>query len=646
MKILTAVVAGMAILALALILLFHSPDNQVADTGSGPLGATPEGLDSASSKIAEGEPLRQRVDAPAVLEDVSRESQAPVVTPFEVRILAVDTDGEKVPWATVEVWPAHRVRMGAARGAGSAQTGSDAAAGEWVYRGRHPGLEPLQKLSTDASGRCSFEADREFCFLSVHKEGVGRSDDISLSPLVNKGEHRVVLRQVSVITGVVMQSTGIPKGDMQVRAILIGGPSGERVPSQLSARTDVQGRFRFQLSARATYVLIAGDKSLRSDKVQIPPIPGGGERKVLLQLPGAYSIRGRVLDPGGDPVHKGSVVAWLSGLRQSTLRSTPIQEGQFDLPLTSAGNYVVRAQCDGFAWSRVQGIALDGAVPSVHVTLRVLPLSNISGRVLGPDERPLAAVSLKAWRQVPGQQRIEAREPLMATTASDGTFVIEGSHPAAQYTLVVTPDTTRPRLALRKPGLAGDAKGLEFRLDGALLNGSKVTGRFIDGKSRRPVKEFELQVLHHRNGAISSLPPRAVSSGTGEFTIDGLKVGETYSLKATAEGQLVTLSKTFDAVAGENPVQLVSPVPCRVVCKIKRSDGRSIEGLTVRFVPAGSLRIVLPAVSGRTDHTGSAEIQTAPGKYKLFVFPGGTGKKVLRSVEVHSGIVNTFDVSI
>jgi hypothetical protein len=646
MKSLTALVAALSIVVLAILFFFRTPDDRLTDAGPEDRGSTSETRESPISKEVTSGPLRQQVESSEADTDPDSLSHAPLVTPFEVKIRVVDKEGDNVPWATVEVWPALRTRMRAAGSGRSSQTSKDASVGDWAYSGRHPGLDPLLKLSTDATGRCTFKADREFSLLSVHKDGVGRSSDISISPLVNTGERRVVLTAISVITGVVLQSTGSPKSDAKVRAILVGGPSNERLPSQVITRADSHGRFRFEISARATYVVIAGDKSLRSDKVRIPPIPGGGERKIVLQLPGSYSLRGTVLDPKGKPVDAGSVVTWISGLRQSSMRSARVLKGQFQLPLTSGGLYVVRAQGEGYAYSKSQSIQLSDAVQSVHLTLHLLPLGRISGRVLGPDNTPIPGASMKAWRQIPGMQRIEAREPLIATTAKDGTFVFQGSHPAAKYTIVCMPDASQPRLAIRRQDLAGNGSGLEFRVARTLLTGSTVVGRFTDGKSNKPVQAFKIQILQHRNGAISSLPPKAFTSAKGLFKIEGLKVGETYSLKATAKDCLTTLSKTFEALAGEHPLHLVSPIPCRVICRIRRDDGRSIQGIKVRWVPAGSLRMVLPTVSGVTDHTGAAEAQAAPGKYSLFVFPGGSKKRIIRTVQVDSGILNAVDVTL
>ena len=104
--------------------------------------------------------------------------------------------------------------------------------------------------------------------------------------------------------------------EAKVKAILLGGPSGENLPSKVATQTDRLGRFRLELAASATYVVVAGEKSMRSDKMRIPPIPGGGEREIVLQLPGLYSLRGRVLDPEGRPVDAGSVVTWIRGKRE------------------------------------------------------------------------------------------------------------------------------------------------------------------------------------------------------------------------------------------------------------------------------------------------------------------------------------------
>ena len=356
------------------------------------------------------------------------------------------------------------------------------------------------------------------------------------------------------IVGVVQLPSGMAAEGAMVTASprAAGGMPGMRMgrAQARSANTDENGRFVLEgvsPGSTALEVSLDGFPTLEGSRVEVQA--GRTVKDVTLMLVRGADIRGRVLDPEGEPV-AGARVELSSGSRWMGAMSV-------DEAVTDAdGNYAFRAQRigdelrlvakhDAYVESGEELVVIerDLALPD----LQLLPAASVRGRVVDGAGNGVAGaeVSLrKVRRDDEGAFTTRIIEEALgsrgarAITDENGEFVVT---PVAEggYTLRVAADGY-PKY-----------EGVEFFVDeGAefdhaivrLQEGRSILGVVVDangeplvGAEVRATKANSSRVMMIGGMGMGGAGPRATTDRNGRFVIEGLE-DVRYELFAQKEG--------------------------------------------------------------------------------------------------------------
>ena len=227
--------------------------------------------------------------------------------------------------------------------------------------------------------------------------------------------------------------------------ILFEDPSGGEVVGVVS---DLDGRFSCHLPRpglwRFSYLGRQREKHSHS-LVQVDRREDGEPTQLYLELPDTR-LEGQVVDASGRPVEGAQVHAWRSGDERSVgaSRAASDEEGRFHFRWLPEGGYAVDAFTGrGSARERVE--IREGADASVE--LRLLGMVRMTGRVVGPDGRPVVAAEVYAYPQLPEYRRTPI---VRRATGPGGEFVLDVPFDALSLDVLVLPPGFAARL-LRVP---------------------------------------------------------------------------------------------------------------------------------------------------------------------------------------------------
>jgi protocatechuate 3,4-dioxygenase beta subunit len=566
--------------------------------------------------------------------------------PYRVTFLALDPRLEPVPGATVTVYEAQLDRSDAGREVvrnGPAKS-DEVARG---YRGRAPGHPPIWTGTTDGLGRCEIVLDAEFYYVGVEHDLVGSSADEGVSRRLDREVVEVVLEPCTRVTGVVRDGDGRGAPGARVDAWPIGG-APDSTPSRLDTRTDGDGRYELRLVSGSTFALRASFEGRVSDVAQVEATGVGGPRQRDLQLPGAFRVVGVVHAPDGSPPVRGEVRVTPAPPESGRRRMAPVdtrggEVGRFEVLLTRPGEYFVAAHAPGLAHSAFERVVLDADRPVADVTLRLQHHGQLAGQALEPDGSPRAGLDLRVNRQRPGEIGWELREPaLLARTAADGTFRVEGVQPSSKYTFTFAPNPEQPEMLQRVRDVQGGCDDVVLRLDAALLSPARVTGEVLDGATGDPLPRFEVTVREVRDYGFVSGAPSAFVTEDGRFEIASLVRAARYDLQVSVEGRQTMTCPQWTAEA-DHHVQVVFPEPGTVECRVWDRNGAPVTGTAVRFVPEGG---GFDSVAARTDEQGAVEVSLAPATYAVHVAVPAGVRPPPSDLEVRPGTRQRMDVHL
>lgn len=284
----------------------------------------------------------------------------------------------------------------------------------------------------------------------------------------------------------------------------------------------------------------------------------------LSSIAAARHVRGRVVDgTTGKPVPGARV--WAEGASNSEVRTN--RQGRYSLELPSAAP-LVRAEAEGFLGATV--------APGAQERLRPLvlrPARSAGGRVLDPQGRPAAGAAVLVISQSPNPKGLpRTEEPVEIKTDAEGRFRV-------------------PLLALGRIGLAVRAQGfVPAALDGLTLAPGKgvadlgtisleaaarLAGRVVD-PSERPVSEAQIRIEGKPGGA----EPQATTGPAGQFVLEGLRAGETLSLRVSRPGYAAVNLDPITLPA-EEPVTVVLRPAARVSGTVVDEDGSPVAGASL-----------------------------------------------------------------
>jgi Carboxypeptidase regulatory-like domain len=332
--------------------------------------------------------------------------------------------------------------------------------------------------------------------------------------------------------------------------------------------------------------------------VQVPP---GGESAVTITLVKAARVAGLVSDPSGSPLS--GVLAYLP--YGSADGSTTNEKGRFEIDRLAGGlSTPIRFLKPGYIETTV--VAKPGSGVDLEVTLH--PGGTLSGRVLSESGEPLAGVEI-----VPQSGGEETRDK-RATTAADGTFMIEGL-PTGKHVLLARREGLAPRKSPPIDLRAGESRegieivlgeGIRVVIEAVLTDGTEVpAAAVLYGPLERP----ETERLIFRNG------PRQ-----GEPLSFQLPPGRYRIVATPLDGELDAGAQEWEQeFLREGAVRVVlRPGRKRIEIETRVPAGRNLMGMYVqRTEPAQpSLTLWFP-VSEKGRLRSPA---LPPGKYSVTVY--------------------------
>jgi len=306
--------------------------------------------------------------------------------------------------------------------------------------------------------------------------------------------------------------------------------------------TDDAGRFEFEAIPAGRWLVGPAprmDEPAPSQNEAVSPWavvvdvpPGGSEQPLTLRVARALSIRGRVVDPTGNPLASRAVEAWPAEPGPPNAARCDA-DGAFVLGPLVAGSWAVRA-------TGGEGLAPSDTIVVMAGTdgleLRLHAPATLVGRLLAPGTEDLPAARITAWLAGGGPGDAPGDAPAATTwSAPDDSFQVDHLG-AGRYDLVAhTGDGRVATLTGIEVAAGATREGLELRLGPTArlrirYDGAQRYGRFT--------------VLH----AGSTIAADAVQSGTSQlvavppgavevrFTAPGLPA-QSRSLEVEAEGE-------------------------------------------------------------------------------------------------------------
>jgi RNA polymerase sigma-70 factor (ECF subfamily) len=431
-------------------------------------------------------------------------------------------------------------------------------------------------------------------------------------------------------------------------ALLVGSAAEfDHRPRTIAAMTDDDGRFRVpDVAAGDVEVDVDAEGFVQmTTHVQLPTLPGlvlkvdpSSEIAGVVKLPGDATVAD-VWDGGGSSGV--SVLLRLEHDRQQVRSwSTHVDaDGRFRLSRLPRGTYTAFVIVHGGTVSvaRFEQSGVPSGATDLELVLK--PASEIAGRVLAPDGRPLGGCSVQAYS--------ESGDPYTPsdTTKNDGTFVVRGlgagtfrleaRPPEAERTGYVTQGAQLR--AAKATGVASGAKDVEIRLTGGL----SIRGVFLDAAGK-PLADAWLRAVARPGQDLAPGEdgwlhgPGAQTDSTGRFTISGLATAH-YRVVQVPDPQLGIVVRPLqggdDVAAGATNVRVAAGNLSTITGTVVDADGKPAADIQVDVMNVGGGY----AAIAHTDADGAFKIRDMSDVGRYVVKASKPGRVAAQVEDVAAG---------
>jgi hypothetical protein len=411
---------------------------------------------------------------------------------------------------------------------------------------------------------------------------------------------RVTLERGRVIEGRVRDIAGqaVPQARLVARAEASLAPAvWDLEANRLETIADARGRYRLEALGPFLYSVTVRAPVGVARKQQVRP---GSAVDFVLQ-PKA-SVGAVVVDPARRPLSGALVRAEREpALGGSSELETTDARGRVELLGLDAGTHVVIAHHPEFAPAMSPSLVLE-AEGHAEATLVLTPGVSVTGRILGPGERPLAGRAVV--QEMAGQPAPRSvSELLRAEAGADGRFRIQRV-PAGTFVLgVMANGFAGRRVEVEVGGRDVDAG------DVALDTGLAIRGR-LRSRAGEAVADAALRAIQPEAGRGGNAS-QTRSEADGSFVLAGLSPGP-YRVFVSAPG-FVRLIK--EATAGSDAVELVLDPGGAVTGLVAEESGR----------PVDAYRVVASRARSQGGYEGPAEkdVVSADGRFLVEDLAGG-----------------------
>lgn len=442
--------------------------------------------------------------------------------------------------------------------------------------------------------------------LSVTAKGFAPSgrEILGLEPQRTLSDVRVELSRGQTLVGQVVDGDGRPveKVEASLRPArrnrdMPGGimmmDAGAGPPPGSKATTDADGKLRIAGIASGTFDLELRRSGFAKKAMPGIVVPKGSEPVDLgsIVMEPGQRVHGLVTAPDGAPIEGVEVSIATGGTGPMMMmsrrpRSGPPPaavtgpDGRFGIDdLRSDERVNLSFNRTGYLDARESGIELPRADP-VLVTLP--PASKVSGRVIGPDKKPVPGATVSLTRSSSGGIGGEMVKMIMrdGTQADDeGRFVFDNVRPGQIALAAVAPGWQEAKLEGVDVPQGKDVEDLELPLKA----GASVAGRIVAPDGR--------PAIGARVGLVTDDPEPlrglggVTSDGDGYYRLEGLAPGKV-AVEAT-HGDYVRTVKEIEARAGANKLDLHFEGGQDVSGLVTDASGATIAGAWVQLSAAG-----------------------------------------------------------
>ncbi|MCY1081679.1 carboxypeptidase regulatory-like domain-containing protein [Archangium lansingense] len=331
------------------------------------------------------------------------------------------------------------------------------------------------------------------------------------------------------LLGRVEGADGQPVAGAQVRMLTGRGEESVLFPTADRYTSDERGEFRFRAPEGA--IVEARHPAHASARAEVTPsavlsrrlVVKLGKREGTTAAPLGESLAGRVVTGGGTAV-TGALVSVVSASAwprrygdELGYETVTDQEGRFKVEGLEPGSYDVTARLMGLA----PGELRDVAAGRKDLVLTLAQGAKLVGTVRDATTgKPLPSFTLDV---------LTKRGPIQSEGFAQLSFIDAQGH----YELAgVPPGSYRVQVAAH--GYAPSETGVEVpkgtsgavTANFSLARGAKLTGRVLEEGSGLPLERARIAIEGFGTGGALSVRYDALTDAQGQFTLDGLPVGE------------------------------------------------------------------------------------------------------------------------
>jgi RNA polymerase sigma factor (sigma-70 family) len=487
------------------------------------------------------EPQREAVAVAEVPSDFANEGpfdpSLVAVAPWSPILLVVDGEDMPVPGATITIWPGAKVER-------SPEVRRKYGGPRHAYQGREQ--QSRWTVVTDADGMARPVLDLENVVVMASMPGLLPSREDVLWHQIRVPTKLTLQRDLKA-RGIVLDVDGSPAAGVVVTAGVSeddGRVAGVCAPST----TDAAGRFELLVPAHTTGVF----RGQRGDSVTFYRRLRMREDRtdIVLQFPGAITLRGRVVDAHGAPVAESEVKVWREPQRASEpeedieqmVSITADARGAFEVPVRSLAPYQLLARAAGHATSAPVFAQTSASDPHPEVLLTLAELVPIEGTVVRADGSAFPRVNVRAEAELlaRGGSFAPGREELFdavgwVKTDAEGRFRL-GVHPGTKWTLHVMPNARAPRLVKLLSGVEPGTMDARIQLAEEDLKGCIVRGTVVRADDGSQVPAFGMEIVSYGENELRG--GGGVRIHGSHFECEPLPIGRRFGLVIDPSGAL------------------------------------------------------------------------------------------------------------
>lgn len=461
--------------------------------------------------------------------------------------------------------------------------------------------------------------------------------EIDIDANVVPPDQTLELTPGGTVEGVVRDKTG------QIRAgYMVMAMSGISINRRTMATTDETGAFRMEHVAPGDYMIMAmptpserqaAAGSMQAEmmsQMQMQTIKVEDERTARADFPvggvtTTIRVHGRVLKGKSASAARVSFVKGSGGAASDFVITQSGADGSYEVKLSSAGHYQVRAQpSTGDNTEMGFGVPVEvPEKPDFEFDI-VQPAGVVSGTVNDGDTgQPLKGVYVMAVR-LGEDGEMDPVDPIggNATTGEDGTYRIEGLRASTYRLSYMLNDYA---IEVVGPVKMGDEKELA---KGASLLHAKPVPFVVRGENDKPVQGAMILPLDTFLASVGRM--QNITDAEGRYTLKELGPGA-HDVATIAAGYAPNLAHGVSPDAGE-PVQVQLQRGGSVKLRIVDASGQGVAGAGLRIREGGKeitqLVMMNRIFSGGgftfvSDKTGGLTVEALePGEYEFGVVRG------------------------